>query len=326
MLPEPEETSRARPVASLAVLVLLALALVLVVPQWWAQVRAPPPYPVPAELVAAARTDLASLAVVEPLGLADYEREFFGEPWSDVDRNGCDTRNDVLAVWLDDVVLDALKPCLVVSGSLSDPYTGHLVPFVRGPSTSAEVQIDHVVALADAWRKGASHWPPERALAFANDPGNLIAVDGPANQDKGADDAADWLPPNTGFHCAYAVQQIRVKATYALGVSGAEFGALAQVLAQECPGAPAARAEMVAGRLMPGTAAVATGVGCRARPGCRPELGCRRTAIASRNLDRTGRSAHVEWQSTVEQGRVGPRFVRATSVEQVEGGGRVPAR
>src|SRR5699024_10892595 len=91
-----------------------------------------------------------------------------------------------------------------------------------------------VVALADAWRKGADVWPATLALAFANDPANLIAVDGPTNQDKGAADAAHWLPPDDRFHCAYAVQQILVKDAYAVGVSAEELGALTDVV-HTCP-------------------------------------------------------------------------------------------
>ncbi|WP_324226592.1 HNH endonuclease family protein [Actinotalea caeni] len=224
-----------RPIALLVVLA-LATAVACVVPLWWARVRPVAPTPVDPGRVEAARAALAALRVTEPLPLEGYRRDLFGEPWADVDGNGCDTRNDVLAAWLTDVRLDPARPCLVVSGTLRDPYTGHLVEFVRGPDTSAEVQIDHVVALADAWRKGASSWPPHLALAFANDPANLVPTSAATNQDKGADDAARWLPPNAGYHCAYAVQQVQVKAAYDVGVTSEEHAALREALAG-CRGA-----------------------------------------------------------------------------------------
>jgi hypothetical protein len=107
---------------------------------------------------------------------------------------------------------------------LRDPYTGRRLPFAK---TAAEaVQIDHVVALSDAWQKGAQEWTSRQREAFANDPANLLAVDGPANQEKGAGDAATWLPPQRGYRCVYALRQVRVKAAYGLWVTAAERDAL----------------------------------------------------------------------------------------------------
>ena len=223
-----------RLVHTAAALVLVAV-VALVAPTWWSQVRPAPAWTVPPDQVQAATDALADLAVVEPRDLSGYDRDHFGPAWFDIAGTGCDTRNDQLAHWLTDVTFDAVQPCVVVTGVLHDPYTGHTINFQRGPDTSAQVQIDHVVALADAWRKGAHDWSPMLALAFANDPANLIAVDGAANQDKGAADAAHWLPPDERFHCAYAVQQVLVKDAYALGVSAEELGALTEAM-QMCPG------------------------------------------------------------------------------------------
>jgi len=234
---------RGRIVARVVAWSALAGVAILVVPTWWAQVRPPPGFPVEAERVQTAIEALPELMVVpEPLDLQEYEREHFGPPWYDLDGNGCDTRNDMLTHWLQDLTFDPVQPCLVVTGTLDDPYTGRQITFQRGPDTSGEVQIDHVVALADAWRKGADAWPSHVALAFANDPANLIAVDGGANQDKGAADAASWLPPHEGFRCGYVVQQVLVKHAYGIGVSSDEFGTLTEEL-QRCPDAPAASAE-----------------------------------------------------------------------------------
>ncbi|WP_156252857.1 HNH endonuclease family protein [Pseudactinotalea terrae] len=231
--------TRLRQLTTLLVLAALATAVVCVVPLWWARVRPVPATPVDAARVSAARAALQAVRVTEPLPLEGYQREFFGQPWADVDGNGCDTRNDVLAAWLTDIAADPTRPCLIASGTLRDPYTGHLVDFVRGPETSAEVQIDHVVALADAWRKGAADWPADLALAFANDPANLVPTEAAVNQDKSAADAAGWLPPNQGFHCAYAVQQVLVKSSYGIGVTSEEVAALSNALAR-CPPQPAA--------------------------------------------------------------------------------------
>ena len=168
----------------------------------------------------------------------DYDRELFGHPWADVDRNGCDTRNDVLRRDLTDVVL---KPdtggCAVLTGTLVDPYSGQEMAFQRGPTTSSAVQIDHVVALADAWQKGAREWSDEQRVAFANDPLNLLAVEASLNQQKGAGDAATWLPPNRAYWCPYAARIVVVKARYQLWTTQAENTRLREILTS-CPGEP----------------------------------------------------------------------------------------
>ena len=192
----------------------------------WTQARDAGRFPVTAADLDRARTELAGLDVKGRAPRTGYERAAFGPAWADVDRNGCDTRNDVLARDLTDLTFrPGTHDCVVLSGTLADPYTGATIAFERGPD-SADVQIDHLVPLSDAWQKGAQQWTAEQRLAFANDPANLLAVDGPANGSKGDGDAATWLPPATGFRCVYAVRQIRVKAAYGLWVTRAEQEAL----------------------------------------------------------------------------------------------------
>ena len=166
--------------------------------------------------------------------VSDFQRFRFGEPWSDdvnveFGHNGCNTRDDILRRDLADL---QVRPgtCFAQSGQLHDPYTAAIIDFVRGPDTSSAVQIDHVVALSDAWYKGARWWDDQRRRDFANDPRNLLAVVGQANFDKAFRDAASWLPPNVAFRCAFAVRQIEVKTDYGLWVSGREKDALRQVL------------------------------------------------------------------------------------------------
>src|SRR5699024_11241030 len=119
---------------------------------------------------------------------------------------------------------------LVASRWFVDPHPGPLNLFLRGPKPSREVHIDHVVALADAWSKGASDWTPSQAQVFANDPLNLLPTQGWVNEEKGALDAATWLPHNEGFWCFFAVQQVLVKEKYDLGVSDAEAAELLATL------------------------------------------------------------------------------------------------
>ena len=163
-----------------------------------------------------------------------YSRERFGPPWKDVDHNGCDTRNDILRRDLRRVVLKQGSRCTVARGLLPDPYTRTRISFVRGVRTSGAVQIDHIVALADAWRTGAARWGSGKRLRYANDPVVLLAVDGPTNEAKGDDDASEWLPPNHGYDCAYVKRQILIKRRYGLWVTPSEHRALRSILVNLC--------------------------------------------------------------------------------------------
>ncbi len=167
-----------------------------------------------------------------------YARDLFGGGWVDTDRNGCDTRNDILARDLTNVTYrPGTRDCVVETGTLADPYSGTLISFVKGNTTSNDVQIDHVVALSDAWQKGAQQWDGGTRIAFANDPLNLLAVDGPLNLQKGDGDTATWLPPNKSYRCAYVARQVAVKHTYSLWVTQAEKDAMIRVLST-CPDQP----------------------------------------------------------------------------------------
>jgi hypothetical protein len=200
-----------------------------------------PPATVSPPVVAPVGSALAALRRLPVKGRAPrtgYSRSEFGQAWADVDRNGCDTRNDVLRR---DLTVVVLKPgthgCTVLTGVLHDPYTGQTVLFVRGVGTSLAVQIDHVVALGDAWQKGAQSLTLERRTAMANDPLELLAVKGAVNQQKGDGDAATWLPPRKAYRCAYVARQVAVKERYRLWVTPAERDAMARVLST-CPRQP----------------------------------------------------------------------------------------
>ena len=159
-----------------------------------------------------------------------YTRDQFGQSWADVDRNGCDTRSDILIATLTDK--DISGRCKVLSGSLNDPYTGRVIAYVRGGAS--EVDIDHLVALSNAWQTGAATFPFAKRVALANDPLNLMAVDASANRQKSDGDAATWLPPNRAFRCAYVARQVAVKTKYRLWVTAPELEAMKRVL-NACP-------------------------------------------------------------------------------------------
>ena len=192
-------------------------------------------------------TALAALDELPVKGRAPktgYSRDEFGPRWADTDHNGCDTRNDILRRDLTEItVKPGTHGCTVSTGALVSVYTGEPIDFTAGRDTSSQVQIDHVVALSDAWQKGAQQLDAGRRTELANDPLNLLAVDGPSNNAKSDGDAATWLPPATGERCEYVATQIAVKRRYELWVTDAEKNAMTRVL-DACPeqGVPDARA------------------------------------------------------------------------------------
>jgi hypothetical protein len=164
-----------------------------------------------------------------------YTRAQFGPAWADVDRNGCDTRNDILKRDLINLVFkEKTNGCTVLSGTLVDPFSGETINFVQGAKTSSDVQIDHSVALSNAWQTGAFKLTPEQRKAFANDPLNLLAVKGKLNSQKGDGDAATWLPPLKSYRCDYVARQIAVKIKYKLWFTAPEKEAMIRIL-KTCP-------------------------------------------------------------------------------------------
>jgi hypothetical protein len=186
---------------------------------------------------AAASAALVDLPVEEKATLVGYERDcgegegcVFGPRWSDVDRNGCDQRNDVLRRDLAGIALrEGTHGCVVEAGTLDDPYTGTTVPFEK--ADAAEVPIDHVVPLAAAWTQGAAEWTTAERTEFANDLGNLVATTREQNSAKGDSTADEWLPPSAEYGCSYAAMVITVKDRYALSVTPAEADTLKSLLA-----------------------------------------------------------------------------------------------
>lgn len=197
-----------------------------------------PPTPTPnrSQPEGTALAVLASLTVRGRAPMSDYGRDQFGQAWLDTNRNGCDTRNDVLAR---DLSVQRFRPatgdCVIEAGELFDPYTGTTIDFIRGPGDI--VDIDHVVSLGNAWVAGANKWPIRKRAALANDPLNLLAVDASVNRAKGDSDAATWLPPNKMFRCAYVARQVAVKQKYQLAVTAPEKTAIGRILSA-CPNQP----------------------------------------------------------------------------------------
>lgn len=168
-----------------------------------------------------------------------YDRDLFGSAWSDVDRNGCDTRNDILQRDLTNLAFrSGTNNCVVESGDFYDPYTNTQITFIKSSSGSS-IEIDHIVSLSDAWQKGAQQWNSELRRQFANDPLNLVATSRQANRAKSDSDAASWLPPNKAIRCSFVARQVSVKSAYQLWVTQAEFDAMSKILST-CPNQPLA--------------------------------------------------------------------------------------
>ena len=175
-------------------------------------------------------TAVAALRLLPVKGRAPmtgYDRDRFGPAWLDADRNGCDTRNDVLGQYLREVTWEG-NGCVVAAGSYEDPYTGSTIDYWQGQG--ALIDIDHVVSLGNAWATGAFGWPIRKRAAFANDPLNLLPTDAGANRQKGDGDAASWLPAHASYRCEYVARQVAVKTKYDLWVTAPEKLAIERVL------------------------------------------------------------------------------------------------
>jgi len=175
---------------------------------------------------------LNSLEVKGRAAKTGYARSQFPH-WSDPDRNGCDARNDTLKRDLTQISFKTgTRDCKVLTGQLLDPFSGKVITF---SSSKSNIDIDHVVALSNAWQTGAAYFDKTKRAAIANDPLNLIAVDAKLNRQKGDGDAATWLPPLKSYRCDYVARQIAVKAKYGLWVTQPEKGAIIKLL-EMCEG------------------------------------------------------------------------------------------
>ena len=184
----------------------------------------------PSNTQAAPIDALAALNNLEVKGRAPktgYARSQFPH-WSDPDRNGCDARNDTLKRDLTNITYKVgTRECKVIAGQLLDPFTGKVITF---SATKVVIDIDHVVALSNAWQTGAAYFDKNKRTQIANDPLNLLAVDSKLNRQKGDGDAATWLPPSKAFRCEYVARQVAVKAKYGLWVTQPEKVAIDKIL------------------------------------------------------------------------------------------------
>ena len=174
-----------------------------------------------------ALTALNKLEVKGRAAKTGYTRSQFPH-WSDPDRNGCDARNDTLKRDLTDITYkEGTRDCKVIAGQLLDPFSGKVIIF---SPTKVVIDIDHVVALSNAWQTGAAYFDKSVRTQIANDPLNLLAVDSKLNRQKGDGDAATWLPPNKSFRCEYVARQVAVKSKYKLWVTEPEKVAITNIL------------------------------------------------------------------------------------------------
>lgn len=198
----------------------------------------------PAQAVSTTQTATTSnaLSVLKTLKVhswashSGYERAKFSNGWGKIKVDAthtCDLRNYILMRDLKNITRKSYDWCLVATGKLSDPYTAKTIYFVRGRKTSTAVQIDHVVALSNAWSTGAQSLSSTSRYQLANDPLNLLAVDGPTNASKGDSDAYEFLP-RKGYQCKYVARQVAVKKKYRLWVTKTEKSMMISVL-KKCP-------------------------------------------------------------------------------------------
>lgn len=187
-------------------------------------------------------TNTIATAKARPGG---YDRERYFGGWAS---NGCGSataRDTILARDLKGAVEN--PRCQVTSGTLTDPYTGRTIQFRRGRNTSSAVQIDHVVALLDAWESGARDWDQTKRVQYANSTDVLLASDGPANMAKGSgldvngtalyrsqnSGAPDvWMPDNKAYRCDYMAKRATIKSKWGLTMTPREKQQTVSVLSQ----------------------------------------------------------------------------------------------
>lgn len=223
---------------------LAAIGLVVASPQSYELASDQPEQTVNAGAENSGNTALGVLARLETKGRAPktgYTREEFYKTWPVVD--GCNLRQRIIKRELGETAKLDSDNCTVLGGELDEAYTGQHLVFYEKADLSNNIQIDHVVALSDAWQKGAQNLTREQRYALATDPLNLIAVEANANQQKSDGDAATWLPKDKGFRCQYVARQVSVKYKYGLWVTQAEREAIERIL-QTCPNEPAVGVEL----------------------------------------------------------------------------------
>ena len=183
--------------------------------------------------LSAARDLIGRVGTRSPASLSGYTRDKFGTAWTDgatgdpFAGNGCDTRDDVLArdgQNIQDEAKGKAAHCVVEAMTLANPYTGQSIQFTKKNATA--IQIDHVIPLAYSWQMGSSGWTAARREQLANDPLELLAVDGPDNEAKGDSGPGAWMPPLKAIGCSYSVRFAQVAIKYQFPVTSADKTAM----------------------------------------------------------------------------------------------------
>ena len=184
---------------------------------------------------------LEQLAIKGRAPKTGYSRDEFYSDWPKI--SGCSLRQIIIKREVGDSAILSDDNCTVIAGTFVEPYTGKTLEFTEKSQFTKGIQIDHVVALSDAWQKGAQQLTKDERYQLATDPLNLIAADSSANQQKSDGDAATWLPSNKTFRCQYVARQVSVKYKYSLWVTQAEHDAIQNILTA-CPSEPAIGVEL----------------------------------------------------------------------------------
>lgn len=184
--------------------------------------------------------DLLLAIPIELETQSGYNRDLFNV-WGDADGDGCDTREEVL-------IRDAVQPPAIGSGCNIGAGLWYSVYDNVWLNNAQQLQVDHVVALKEAWDSGAKDWDPARRTAFGNDLTSrltLIAVSSSANSDKGDTDPSNWLPPNPNDVCRYIAAWVVIKSTWDLSMDQSEHGRIRNLLNGQCQGTTVNDAQVV---------------------------------------------------------------------------------
>ena len=175
-----------------------------------------------------------------------YDRDYFGYP-TDLDSDGCDTRDEVLIADSQVPVTTGTSLCDVTAGQWYSPYDGVLT------DNPSDIQIDHVVALSEAWDSGANQWDQAIAIEFGNAVGsddNLQVASRASNLGKSDYDPAEWLPDNTDAICWYVTTWSQIKLDWDLAMDATEYTTVTSILANCTTTESAAPANVIENRIV----------------------------------------------------------------------------
>ncbi len=165
--------------------------------------------------------------------IPEYSRDSLPTDWKDLDGNGCNTREDILKKYTSEYT-GRFDGCKIKSGKFYDYYNGKFLRYDKSVDTGGGIQIDHIVAIGNAWISGGYKWGKDEWISYINDEEVLIPTSSKTNREKSDKDITEWKPANNSYLCTYAEKQVEIKDKYKLTVTEKEKAELKSILNNDC--------------------------------------------------------------------------------------------